>query len=94
MECGREKDGNKMTELGECIASRENLGHSCWAIAGTLCGGKVQGTMAQKLGYCTACKVHKLYNRSRGEKGQEVIAQFPEEHVKYTEMMLRNSRSH
>ena len=37
-----------MDELGECVASREGLGHSCWMIAGTLCDGTVQGTAAQK----------------------------------------------
>ncbi|MDH3359866.1 MAG: hypothetical protein OEL55_03260 [Desulfobulbaceae bacterium] len=92
--CGREEGGDKMTELGECIASVEKLGHSCWAIAGTLCDGAVQGTMAQKLGYCTSCEVHKLYNRSRGDQGQEVIQQFPEEHTKYMQMMLKNAKAH
>ncbi|MDH3394209.1 MAG: hypothetical protein OEL66_09380 [Desulfobulbaceae bacterium] len=94
MECGREQGGDRMTELGECIASKEGLGHSCWAIAGTLCEGEVQGTMAQKLGFCTSCQVHRLYNRSRGEQGTEVIAQFPEEHAKYMQMMLQNAKSH
>lgn len=89
--CGREKGGDKEDELGECIASKEELGHSCWAIAGTLCDGEVQGTMAQKIGYCSSCKVHKLYNRSLGEKGQEVIDLHPEEHAKYTKMLLQNS---
>ena len=37
--CGRERGGSRAKDLGECIASREQLGHSCWAIAGTLCGG-------------------------------------------------------
>jgi len=93
MQCGREADGAKMDELGECIASREGLGHSCWAIAGTLCGGKVQGTVAQKIGFCTTCAIYKLYNRSRGTKGKGVIAMFPDEESKYIEMMLKNSRN-
>lgn len=90
--CGREKDGVKMDELGECIASMEGMGHSCWAIAGTLCGGEVQGTVAQKIGYCTSCSVHKLYNRSRGAKGKAVIAKYPEEENKYIKLMLQNAQ--
>ena len=89
--CGREKGGHKVEELGECIASKEGLGHSCWAIAGTLCGGEVQGTVAQKIGYCTNCPVHKLYNRSLGKHGQEIASQYPEEEAKYIKMMLKKS---
>lgn len=46
--CGREKDRS-------CPAVTEKAGRNCWLVAGTLCGGKVQGTMAQKLGNCRAC---------------------------------------
>ena len=52
-------------DLGVCPAATctaangvnhgENGGRVCWAIAGTLCGGKVQGTMANKLGNCLRC---------------------------------------
>ncbi|OIP23129.1 hypothetical protein AUK22_10000 [bacterium CG2_30_54_10] len=44
--CGRETGGPKSKELGVCVAAREELGHSCWMIAGTLCGGAVQGSVA------------------------------------------------
>lgn len=27
-------------------------GRICWAVTGTLCGGKVQGTFARKIGNC------------------------------------------
>ena len=30
----------------------------CWAIAGTFCGGKVQGKFAQKFGDCKLCEVY------------------------------------
>lgn len=30
----------------------------CWLVAGTLCGGKIQGKFAQKLGDCTLCEVY------------------------------------
>ena len=91
--CGREKGGVKISELGECIASKEGLGHSCWAIAGTLCDGEVQGTVAQKIGYCTSCQVHKVYNRARGDQGKDVIDQYADEHAKYIEMMLSSAKA-
>jgi hypothetical protein len=68
--CGRQAGGNKVKELGECIAAKEtrvngvhggkNGGRVCYALAGTLCGGKVQGTYASKLANCMQCEVYKL----------------------------------
>ena len=62
-------DVESLSELGVCPAATEtrvngvhggkNAGRACWAIAGTLCGGKVQGTFAAKLGACTACEVYR-----------------------------------
>lgn len=78
-----------MAELGECIASKEGLGHSCWAIAGTLCGGVVQGTEAQKEGSCIRCKTYIEYNRMSGEKGRDVRQIFPDEEKKYNEMLIK-----
>jgi len=83
--------GKKAGELGECVASREGMGHSCWAIAGTLCKNKVQGNFAQKKGFCSNCKVYKLYNRVMGTKGEAVIMQFPEEHSRYEDLILQNN---
>ncbi|MBC8555769.1 MAG: HAMP domain-containing protein [Candidatus Brocadiales bacterium] len=31
----------------------------CWKVAGTFCGGKIQGAFAQKYGNCTVCNVYK-----------------------------------
>ncbi len=31
----------------------------CWKVAGTYCGGKVQGVFAQKFGNCSLCEVYK-----------------------------------
>ena len=66
--CGREIGGLKSLEYGVCpAASTEKLdksnggkngGRSCWVIAGTFCGGKVQGIHAQKLQNCTTCVVY------------------------------------
>lgn len=64
-QCGREQGGLKSRELGVCPAAiadkadginrGEKGGRACWAISGTLCGGKVQGTLATKIGNCMAC---------------------------------------
>ena len=63
--CGRQRGGIQAAELGICPASAEsrtnginggtNGGRACWALAGTLCGGKVQGTFAAKLVNCMKC---------------------------------------
>ncbi|MBI4788411.1 MAG: hypothetical protein HY782_15375 [Chloroflexi bacterium] len=60
--CGREPGGVKADQLGTCAAAIEtrthgvnggtNGGRVCWAVTGTLCGGKVQGTFARKLANC------------------------------------------
>lgn len=88
MNCGRHKSGPKENELGECIASREGMGHSCWEIAGTMCGGVVSGTEAQKKTTCMCCQVYKSYNRFSGAKAADVRKAFPEEEAKYTERLL------
>jgi hypothetical protein len=87
-DCGREKGGHNVKELGECIASKEGLGHSCWAIAGTLCKGEIQGIYAKKIKYCTSCEIFKLYNRISGTCKKDVSVLWPEEDLKYTELML------
>jgi hypothetical protein len=87
--CERQQGGKEVNELGECVASKEMMGHSCWAIAGTLCGGKIQGTVAQKAGFCTPCEVYQLYNRSRGRLGKLVKTMYPEEDAKYYNIMLK-----
>lgn len=63
--CGREPGGPRSAELGVCpVTTHEELhgahdgkngGRACWVIAGSLCGGKVQGTYAQKLNNCWRC---------------------------------------
>ena len=86
--CGRHKGGPNENELGECIASCEGMGHSCWAIAGTMCGGVITGTAAQKKITCMSCQVYKSYNRVSGAKAAGVRKAFPEEEAKYTERLL------
>ena len=63
--CGRQPGGHKAQELGICPVTTykeldgahegRNAGRACWAIAGSLCGGKIQGTYAQKLHNCWRC---------------------------------------
>lgn len=71
--CGREPGGVKAAELGICPAATETLvdgvnhgrngGRACWAISGTMCGGKVQGTYAAKIGNCLNCEFYQAVQR-------------------------------
>ena len=64
--CGREPGGAKAAEMGICPAATDasstglnggkNGGRICWAVTGTFCGGKVQGTFAQKRLSCMTCE--------------------------------------
>lgn len=74
--CGRDPGGSKVQELGVCPASTDteadglnggkNAGRICWAIAGTFCGGKKQGTFAQKKMSCMSCEVYQTIQREEG----------------------------
>jgi hypothetical protein len=76
--CGREPGGVKSKELGVCIAATEkrldgtnegkNAGRTCYAVSGTLCGGKVQGSFASKMSTCIDCEVYKLIQLEEGSK--------------------------
>ncbi len=71
--CGRQPGGHKAQELGICPVttyrelsgahSGTNAGRACWAIAGSLCGGKIQGTYAQKLHNCWRCDFMNLVKK-------------------------------
>ena len=67
--CGREKGGVNVKELGQCPAYPDH-GKSCARIAGTLCGGKVQGTFAMKLANCMKCEFYNSphYDKSYARK--------------------------
>ena len=56
--CGREPGGVNTKELGVCPAY-PNDGNHCARIAGTLCGGVVQGSFAMKLVNCMSCDYYK-----------------------------------
>jgi len=87
--CERQKGGKNVNELGECIVPQVGMGHSCWAVGGTLCGGRIQGTTAQKIGFCTSCEVYETYNRSSGRLGKLVKATYPEEDARYYNIMMK-----
>ena len=79
-QCGRQPQGEKVSELGICpvtIESRANGinegtngGRACWAIAGSLCGGKVQGSYAAKLGGCLQCE---FFNEVRRQQAARFV---------------------
>ncbi|MBI3891991.1 MAG: adenylate/guanylate cyclase domain-containing protein [Candidatus Wallbacteria bacterium] len=86
--CGRGPGGTKAAELGACPAATDaelnginggaNGGRVCWAVAGTLCGGMVQGEFAQKHLACMDCNV---MHRIREEMGSKFILMPDSQHV-------------
>ena len=69
--CGREKGGAKAAELGVCPAYPDK-GNHCARIAGTFCGGIVQGTFAMKLANCMKCEFYQSSNYDRSYKETSV----------------------
>jgi len=71
--CGRQPGGPRVRELGRCPATSEekldgvhdgtNAGRSCWVVAGTFCGGTVQGTFSQKFKNCETCDFYKAVQK-------------------------------
>lgn len=86
--CERYEGGAKAEESGVCIAAIKGMGHSCWAIAGTLCGGRVQGSIARKEDNCMKCEVFKTYHRQIGSQGKEVGKLYPAEQKKYIALLM------
>jgi hypothetical protein len=85
--CGREPGGAKVKELGICPAAVEIKltgindgqcgGRACWAIAGTFCEGKVQGTFANKVLNCMNCEFFRQVVTEEGKglvKSNDIIA--------------------
>ncbi len=75
-ECGREPGGTKVSEFGECPAAIEkrldgihdgsNAGRACWVVAGTMCGGEIQGIFAKKFDNCQVCDFYKKIKEEEG----------------------------
>jgi hypothetical protein len=78
--CGREPGGKQVAQLGVCPAAAPGKaagvhggsagGRACWMIAGTFCGGKLQGTFAAKAASCSACA---FYLQVRAEEGPALL---------------------
>ena len=76
MKCKREPGGARADENGTCVAATDssydginygkNAGRICWAVAGTCCGGDIQGTFAEKRDSCTSCPFYKLIQEEEG----------------------------
>jgi len=76
--CGREIGGRRASELGVCPTAMESRltgthdgkfgGRACWVVAGTLCGGKEQGTFAQKYHNCEKCDFYQHVKMEEGSK--------------------------
>lgn len=74
--CGRQPGGAREADMGVCPASVErradgmnggrNGGRACWAVAGTLCRGEIQGTFATKLANCMQCAFYLQVAREEG----------------------------
>jgi hypothetical protein len=82
--CGRQPGGRNVHDLGVCVAATDaradgvhggkNCGRACWALAGTLCGGEVQGTFASKLGNCLRCDFYHQVAQAEGQSLSSPIA--------------------
>jgi hypothetical protein len=76
--CGRQPNGTHVHDQGVCPAAVEarldgvhggkNAGRACWVIAGTLCGGLLQGSFGNKYKNCEQCDFYKKARHE--EKGQ------------------------
>lgn len=74
--CGREPDGLYAKQHGACPAATAarhdrknngtNGGRYCWRVAGTMCGGIIQGDWATKIKDCEACKFYQYVQKQEG----------------------------
>ncbi len=74
--CGREPGGKNSKQLGVCSAAADKTfdginsgkcaGRFCWAVAGTLCEGKHQGTYVEKQASCHSCDFFKIVLAEEG----------------------------
>jgi hypothetical protein len=78
MGCGRHPGGESEEDLGVCPAAVErkldgihegrNAGRTCWVVAGTMCGGAVQGTFARKCAQCIDCRFYRAVSAEEGDR--------------------------
>lgn len=78
--CGRIAGGEREKELGVCPVYKEkrldtihgglNAGRTCWIVAGSFCGGTVQGTFAKKYENCEKCEFYQAVKKEEGTQFQ------------------------
>lgn len=80
--CGHGPGGHRIDvgEKGLCPTASENrlhgihngdqAGRACWVVAGTYCGGVVQGKFAQKYNTCVNCDFYQKVLEEEGSKFQ------------------------
>lgn len=95
MKCQREPGGARAAELGICVAATDssyeginagkNAGRICWAVAGTCCGGEIQGTFAEKRDSCTSCPFYRTVQNEEGTSAanHKLFNYFSEEDRKF-----------
>lgn len=87
--CGREKNGARADELGECTASKEGLGHSCWAFVGaSVCRVTAPKDSLRNDNGCSTCDVYRRYFRTLDTAPNGIAEFFPREEEQYTNMLL------
>lgn len=64
--CGLDVCPTALDKSKDSINNGNAAGRCCWRAAGTLCGGKVQGTLARKLESCEECP---FFQKVRDEEG-------------------------
>ncbi len=92
--CGREEGGNNIAERGVCPAAADRSfdginsgkcgGRICWAVAGTLCGGCVQGSFAEKRCSCLNCDFYQMVQEEEGISDRQ---------TKFLQFLFRENRS-
>jgi tRNA A-37 threonylcarbamoyl transferase component Bud32 len=94
MKCGRQPEGDKVAELGICPAASDTSydgiysgncgGRICWAVAGTFCGGRAQGSFADKRGTCLNCDFYQMVQQEEGMANR---------HTKFLQFIAQKDRS-
>lgn len=82
--CGREPGGIKTKVCSTCPAATDRrldgvhggngAGRACWVVAGTLCGGKMQGSFAQKVHSCLECEFYQQVRKEEWPRFELLIA--------------------
>ena len=94
MMCGREMRGENAAEYGVCPAAADESfdginsgkcgGRICWAVAGTLCGGCVQGSFADKRISCLNCDFYQMVQEEEGLANRQ---------IKFLQFLAQENRS-